>query len=81
VAVLGVGLSAEISRGENAGKTLSQDFVVLQHRQWRSDNGRWEAQLSPPRPPEGERRALAAWVSRPNRLEPLQAVGGWLEPH
>jgi stage V sporulation protein SpoVS len=28
--------------------------------------------------PDSRAGAIAAWVTAPNQLEPLQAVGGWL---
>jgi len=78
ITVLGVGLEAAITAGENSGRTLRQDFVVLMHRQQRSDTGVWEIPLALPPRPEGGRLALAAWVSRPGMQTPLQATGGWL---
>lgn len=78
VALLGVGLRETVARGENAGKTLPQDFVVLQLQQWQSHHGRWSESLERPQPPPGVRLAIAAWVNRAGRLQPLQALGGWL---
>jgi hypothetical protein len=78
IAILGTGLVAEVTRGENAGKRLPQDFSVLAHRQLRSDTGRWQTTLPEIKPADGVRLAIAAWVSRSDSLKPLQAVGGWL---
>jgi hypothetical protein len=79
IALLGVGLSVEVRQGENAGKRLPQDFVVLEHLQMRAEDGRWQTTLPPLPLPAGAKPAIAAWVSRPGRLTPLQALGGWLQ--
>jgi len=78
VALLGVGLKATVTRGENAGKKLSQDFVVLEHLTTASSNGSWNMQIPQINLADGERLALVAWVSHADRLEPLQAIGGWM---
>ena len=78
LAVLGVGIRAEIGAGENSGRTLGQDFTVLGHRVLAAADGRWSGQLPTFAAPAGARLALAAWVSRDGLQAPLQAVGGWL---
>jgi hypothetical protein len=84
LAVLGGGISSEVTGGENKGSTLDHEFVVL---------GLTHLALAPPErsavqqasvalprlvASEGSRRALAAWVTLKGELEPLQATGGWL---
>ncbi|MCW8983349.1 MAG: DUF1223 domain-containing protein, partial [Gammaproteobacteria bacterium] len=44
VALIGVGITAEVTRGENSGRSLPQDFVVLEHITSRSENGSWLAE-------------------------------------
>jgi hypothetical protein len=78
VAVLGVGITTQVTSGENAGKKLPQDFVVLAHTQAASTNGQWQTRLPAIEPVSGVRLAIAAWVNREEKLAPLQAVGGWL---
>jgi hypothetical protein len=80
VAVLGVGITTTVTRGENAGKQLAQDFVVLAHTQTLSANGQWQTRLPSVESAAGVRLAIAAWVNREERLAPLQALGGWLGP-
>lgn len=79
VARLGFGLRSKILHGENAGKTLTHDFVVLTLQQVsaNSDN-QWRTQLQAD--PRGERQALVAWLSVPGDPAPYQAVAGWLDP-
>ncbi len=63
VALLGVGLVADIKRGENAGKKLPQDFSVLVFKQEDSANRHWQTQLPSVESVNGARHAIAAWVS------------------
>lgn len=79
IAILAVGVTENVTRGENAGKTLAQDFVVLRHEKQASQNGRWMFNLSSPTHPGAKRMALVAWVNRSGVLKPIQAVGGWIE--
>ncbi|MDX1801062.1 MAG: DUF1223 domain-containing protein [Marinobacter sp.] len=78
VAYLGMGLTSDIKAGENRGRTLSHDFVVLRVME-QVGRGHWQMAL-PPIPQKGQNRtALAVWVSPTDRQNILQAVGGYLE--
>lgn len=83
LAVLGCGLANAVSRGENAGRTLEHDFVVLglADGAMEFDGSRHTARLElpPAGPAEPTRYAVAAWVTPKDEPAPLQAVGGWLE--
>jgi len=84
VAVLGGGISSRVTAGENRGETLTHEFVVLgiAESAFSTDPGHstQQASFSLPAPVAGGavRRALAAWVTRPGGLAPIQATGGWL---
>lgn len=80
VARLGFGLATDVSAGENSGRKLLHDFVVLGLNNEAMRGGLKEMQLPAASPKEapGSRSAIAAWVTLAGRLEPLQAVGGWL---
>jgi len=83
VAVLGFGLQTEVEAGENHGKTLKHDFVVLGYS--RAEMHKTGKTLSatttiPEARFKAPRRAIAAWVSAKDDPFPVQAVGGWLEP-
>jgi hypothetical protein len=78
---LGFGLVTEVAAGENAGRTLRHDFVVLDHRRapLTGAGGVYRAQLDSPQPGfDAKRYAVAAWVAVRGDPAPLQAVGGWL---
>jgi len=80
LAVLGFGLSTPIGRGENAGRTLKEDFVVLGYRSTApAKHGRqWDLELPKTVPAETSRLAVAAWISAGIDPAPVQAVAGWM---
>jgi hypothetical protein len=78
VAMLGFGIATPVARGENSGRTLAQEFVVLKHAVHVSDNGVWHVALPPVDAMQAQRLGIALWVSRPDNPAPLQATGGWL---
>lgn len=81
VAWLGSDLASDVRRGENAGRHLRHNFVVLRSAKakLKPDDGSFSATVTLPRPGEGDstRLALAAWVSSDEEQAPIQAVGGW----
>ena len=74
VALLGMNLSTEVKHGENRGKTLDHDFVVLNLKQARGKNNQWQGSL--PMRSDDQDYAIAAWVTGNNSMTPVQAVGG-----
>ncbi len=78
VATLGFGIKSEISAGENAGKELTHDFMVLNQVDAKSASGRWRLTLPPVTQPSVKKFGLAAWVTRAGDMTPVQVVGGWL---
>jgi hypothetical protein len=85
VALLGGGISSKVTAGENDGRTLTHEFVVLgiadAGLSRAAPGAALGAEVPLPRPivPDAKRRALAAWVTRRGDLAPMQATGGWLE--
>jgi len=81
VARLGFGLKINVKAGENSGRTLLHDFVVLSLETTKLSGGKAELR-SPVAAAANEdassRRAIVAWVTEPGQIEPIQAVGGWL---
>jgi len=79
--LLGSGISSRIGAGENSGRNLLHDFVVLGLRDaaLESDREVAHARLTTPTVVEpGARLAVAIWVSPHDQLAPVQATGGWL---
>lgn len=82
VAVLGVDLVSAIEAGENRGRRLDHDFVVLGTMQvpMQGEAGVYVAELVLPAPAApAARYAYAAWVSAGAQPAPLQSVGGWAD--
>jgi len=81
LARLGFALGADVTAGENSGRKLMHDFVVLGLTNEGIKAGVKELKLpaesSPP--VANSRSALAAWVTQAGQIEPIQAVGGWLQ--
>ena len=81
VARLGFGMNINVRAGENSGRSLRHDFVVLSLAREKLGPGSSEIHLasrdlsSAARP---NRTAVAAWVTNAGDLAPIQATGGWL---
>lgn len=78
VAWLGFSLKSDVRRGENAGRVLLHDFVVLNHVTAKlagDAKNHWTARFEPSKASD-EPRALAVWVESEGR--PVQAAGSWL---
>lgn len=80
VARLGFGLETKVKAGENRGRKLLHDFVVLSLTSERMNGGARQLRFPTVPLPQGadSRGALAAWVTEAGQIEPIQAVGGWL---
>jgi len=74
VAMLGFDLNTKVTAGENNGRNLHQDFVVLSLVNEKMSAGKAEIHLTT----DSRAGAVVAWITAPNQLEPVQAVGGWL---
>ena len=79
IAELGMGIDSTVTRGENSGKVLKHNFVILS----------WDAKLLgknqteetfklKPSSVQAPKKAIAAWVEEEGNLTPLQAVGAYL---
>lgn len=79
VAVLSSGISSDVKAGENRGRSLRHDFVVvdLQSESLTRDNDVWLARIPLPATDGVSKPALAAWVVDADG-QPIQATGGWL---
>jgi hypothetical protein len=80
VALLGNDLESDVKRGENSGRKLRHDFVVLQLAKTDliASGDRWIGSISIPKQNAEKPRAFAAWVSEEDVDSPIQATGGWL---
>lgn len=78
LALLAFGLESEVAAGENRGRRLAHEFVVVGMNSTDSVEPRWHLALPEVRETGARRYALVAWVSRSDQQKPLQAVAGWL---
>lgn len=78
VAVLGMGLDTEVKAGENRGRRLQHDFVVLNlHKQ--AGKGRWRMAMGAV-PDRGQQQSvLVVWLSKPDSLEVIQAAAAVID--
>ena len=81
---LGFGISMNVRAGENSGRNLHHDFVVLSltHEKIAAHGSR-ELHLPLPRSDIdtiSNRTAAAVWITRAGDITPVQAAGGWLSP-
>ena len=79
-AVLGFGLSSEVRRGENAGKRLPHEFVVLAEQRFGRAKDRWSGALPllPKVAEEAGKLAVVFWLEKPGSPIPVQITGGWI---
>jgi hypothetical protein len=81
LALLGSGISTQVRAGENSGRNLQHDFVLLdlQSAAMKSDSGTERARLTSSESTSSTgRKAIAVWVTARGKLVPVQATGGWL---
>jgi hypothetical protein len=80
IARLGFSLRTDVTAGENNGRKLIHDFVVLGLTNETMTSGPKELQLpsSSKKSAADQRTALATWITLADQIEPVQAVGGWL---
>ncbi|HTL48342.1 MAG TPA: DUF1223 domain-containing protein [Verrucomicrobiae bacterium] len=79
-ALLGFGIEHDVDSGENTGKRLKHDFVVLDLKaaDLKLVSGGFEADLHFKAPAEmPAKTGVAFWVLEGESLEPLQAAGGF----
>lgn len=79
VAVLGFKLESNVRRGENAGRRLKQEFVVLGYRRKDSSDSQWQMKLPRVNKEHAMHTGLAVWVNKKGAQTPVQATGGWLQ--
>lgn len=83
VAILGMDLYSEVKLGENRGRKLEHDFVVLTHHQQQvtltnSKTQQWQIAM-PKTPDKGQKKSvLVVWLSDANSQHIIQATGGYL---
>ena len=78
-AILGLGLSTDVKAGENSGRRLVHDFVVLAYESGalsKAGDGAHATLHLPAEKAKHGQSALAVWVTEAGQLAPRQAAGG-----
>jgi len=80
IAILGMSISVDVQAGENKGRTLNHDFVVLDFKQTtlsKDENNQFHSSIATPTVVTNDRtqHAVVAWVST-KTSKPIQATGG-----
>jgi hypothetical protein len=80
-ALLGFELTSQVKAGENRGRKLEHDFVVLKLAKAAAeqDGETYRVTLDcGSGAGESKRLGIAVWITLRNQLEALQALGGWI---
>ena len=75
IAILGFDLSSKVTRGENRGRVLKHQFVVLDKQQKPQTDYQWQFDL--PTLDQSKRHGIAIWITQRGQ-RPIQATGNWL---
>ncbi|WP_325895448.1 DUF1223 domain-containing protein [Grimontia sp. NTOU-MAR1] len=75
-ALLAMDITTQVKRGENRGKTLKHDFVVVD---FETKTGQRNWQFALDRNTAASPSAIAVWLTPLGGGDPLQTVAGWLE--
>lgn len=79
VALLGFDVRSNIMAGENHGRILQHQFLVISHQKIQlNPEKNFESSFQLNRVSEVSRQAIAVWVEAPESPVPLQSVGGFL---
>lgn len=80
IAILGFGQKIQIRRGENHGKTLQHDFVVLGYKVKNIEANKPALTLNLPSIGNfnSKEKAVVIWISQGHDPKPVQAVADWL---
>jgi hypothetical protein len=76
VALIGFDQQSNVTAGENRGRTLSHQFIVLDKQQQTKSGSQWQFKI--PKSDISSRTAIAIWITQPD-MTILQATGGWIQ--
>ena len=84
IAILGFDLKVKVNAGENSGRILIHDFVVIGYRRIAmelSSDGLYKVSTAtlPKLSANPSTKALVTWVNDKNNLSPIQTTGGWID--
>ncbi len=77
MALLGMQLSSKVTNGENSGKLLKHNFVVLDWSKKPAGGKTFEERFEF-KPKDIKKLAVVAWIESPSSPKAIQATGGFL---
>ena len=77
ITLLGFGLETKVPKGENRGKLLKHDFVVLSNKSFLTKKSTFHTTLLHSKV-KAKHYAIVVWVTKANSMQVLQTTGGWL---
>jgi hypothetical protein len=78
IARLGFDVKTPVRRGENARRTLAEEFIVLGVNTFPFNEN--EVYSWPQTSFDGDTQAVVVWLSDQTQLQPIHAVGGFINP-
>ena len=78
LATLGFGLASNVAAGENRGRKLAHDFVVLSLNKMSMSRDAPEVTFKIDNSRADKIGAVAVWITNANEMSPIQATGGRL---
>ncbi len=78
IVLLGMGIKTDVRRGENHGRLLEHDFVVLDWQKLDNQTNRWSGFLNDQYDSEVSSYAVVGWVENSNVNTPRKVVAGLL---
>ena len=80
-ALLASALTSQVKSGENSGRRLEHDFVVLKlvNERLKRSNGIYRGKIVLDAKSASGKGAIGVWITESGRLTPLQSTGGWLK--
>lgn len=78
IVLLGMGIKSDVRSGENRGRKLEHDFVVLDWQKLDNQTNRWSGFLNDQFDSEVSSYAIVGWVENPEINKPQKIVAGFL---
>lgn len=78
LATLGFALASNVAAGENRGRKLAHDFVVLSLNKMPMSRDASDVTFKIDNSRAEKIGAIAVWITNPNEMSPIQAAGGRL---
>jgi len=80
IALLAMDVKSQVKAGENVGKHLKHDFVLIKHKQFHSNKTQWDIELAVDFfKSQHSKTAVVIWLEDLQNPAPIQAVGSFID--